>query len=101
MSISKSDHVLLDSARDVQQVHEEVTGDLTSLRNRISRLEAEWIGRGGTAFQGTVMRWDDAARRTLAALVRFGDELGHVEAAYTVTEEQVEQVFNRYASGRA
>ena len=48
-----------------------------------------------------MLRWDDAARRTLAALVRFADELGHVEAAYTVTEEQVEQVFNRYASGLA
>lgn len=99
MSISKSDRVLLESARDVRQVHEEVTGDLTALRNRLSRLEAEWVGRGGTAFQGTLLRWDDAARRTLAALLRFQEELGHVEADYALAEEQVEQAFHRYAAG--
>lgn len=101
MSISKSDRVLLDSARDVAQTHDEVTGDLTALRHRLTRLEAEWVGRGGVAFQGTMLRWDDAARRTLAALLRFQEELGSVESSYSVTEEQVEQVFNRYASGLA
>lgn len=101
MSISKSDTVLLESARDVAQVHEEVTADITALRNRISRLEAEWVGRGGAAFQGTILRWDEGARRTLSALLRFGDELTQVESDYTVTEDQVQQVMNRYAAGLA
>ncbi|WP_110207828.1 WXG100 family type VII secretion target [Nocardioides daejeonensis] len=99
MSISKSDQVLLDSAKDVQQVYDDVNSDIAVLRGKLSRLEAEWVGRGGTAFQSTIQRWDDAARRTTAALLRFKEELGNVESNYTVTEDQVEQVFNRYAAG--
>lgn len=101
MSISKSDQVLLDSARDVGQVHDEVTGDLGALRNRISRLEAEWLGRGGTAFQGTIRRWDEGARRTMAALLRFQEELTQVESDYALAEDHVTQAMNRYASGLA
>ncbi|CAM3168714.1 WXG100 family type VII secretion target [Nocardioides dubius] len=99
MSISKSEQVLLQSAKDVEQVYQESTADIATLRGKLARLETEWVGRGGTAFQTTIMRWDEAAKKTLSALERFRDELNAVEAHYTSTEDNVSQGFNRYAAG--
>lgn len=99
MSISKSDRVLLDSAKDVQVTYDDVISDISTLRNQLTQLETEWIGRGGGAFRNTIMRWEEGARVTVEALQRFKSELSQVESDYNVTEDQVEQVFNRYAAG--
>lgn len=99
MSISKSDRVLLDSAKDVQTTYDDVVSDINTLRNQLTQLETEWIGRGGGAFRGTILRWEEGARTTMEALQRFKTELGAVESDYNVTEDQVEAVFNRYAAG--
>ncbi len=99
MSISKSDRVLLDAAKDVQVTYDDVISDINTLRNQLTQLESEWVGRGGGAFRGTIMRWEEGARVTVEALQRFKTELGEVESNYNVTEDQVEQVFNRYAAG--
>ncbi len=99
MGISKTDRVLLDAAKDVQVTYDDVTSDINTLRNQLTQLETEWVGRGGGAFRGTIMRWEEGARTTVEALQRFKTELGEVESSYNVTEDQVEQVFNRYAAG--
>jgi len=96
--ISKSDQVLLDSAKDLQTTYDDVTGDLKSMRGELEQLQAQWMGRGGTAFQGAINQWQIHADKVLAAMQAFKGELQSVEATYDATETEVSDVFNKYSS---
>jgi WXG100 family type VII secretion target len=96
--ISKSDQVLLDSAKDLEQTHDEVKGDLIRMRGQLDNLEAQWVGRGGQGFRAAITAWQGRSDKVLQALETFKANLKDVEAKYDVTEADVAQVFNRYST---
>lgn len=99
MAISKADQVLLDSAKDLGTTWEDLNGDVKNMRNQLMNLQAQWIGRGGTAFQGAINAWQTHADKVLRTMQDFKEQLIQTEDTYTVTEERVENVFNKYAGG--
>jgi WXG100 family type VII secretion target len=99
MSISKSESVLLDSIKDLDQTYIDVRGDITTMRNKLDNLQQAWVGRGGTAFQGAITAWQTQANRVLQVMETFSEELGAVEQQYGATEDQVSEAFNKYAGG--
>lgn len=97
--ISKSDRVLLDSAKDLQDTYDDVKSDITTMRSQLENLQSQWVGRGGSAFQNVITTWQTKADKVLQCMEVFKEQLTQVEAKYTVTEDDVEQVFNKYAGG--
>jgi WXG100 family type VII secretion target len=96
--ISKTDQVLLDSAKDLETTYDDVTGDLRTMRTQLENLQSQWVGRGGTAFQNTINNWQNRSNAILAAMGDFKEALKDTEAHYDVTESDVEAVFNKYSS---
>lgn len=98
-NISKSDQVLLDSAKDLQTTYDDVKGDLSTMRGKLDHLQTAWQGRGGAAFQGAINTWQQKADKVLLCMQEFKEQLEAVDAKYTVTEDDVSAVFNKYADG--
>jgi WXG100 family type VII secretion target len=99
MSISKSDQVLLDSAKDLQTTYDDVKSDITQMRGQLENLQSQWVGRGGQAFQNVIVSWQGKADKVLLCMETFKEQLTQVESTYTVTEDDVSSVFNKYAGG--
>ena len=96
--ISKSDAVLLESAKDLEQTYDDVQGDLVKMRGDLENLEAQWRGRGGAGFKQAIAAWQTRADKVLQTLGTFKEELKSAEAIYDVTESDVEAQFNRYST---
>ena len=99
MSISNSDRVLLDSAKDLQTTYDDVKSDISQMRGQLENLQSQWVGRGGQAFQNVIVSWQGKADKVLQCMEVFKEQLTQVESTYTVTEDDVSSVFNKYAGG--
>ena len=97
--ISKSDRVLLDSAKDLQDTYDDVKSDITTMRSQLENLQSQWVGRGGSAFQNVITTWQTKADKVLQCMEVFKEQLTQVESTYNVTEDDVSSVFNKYAGG--
>lgn len=98
-NITKSDRVLLDSAKDLQTTYDDVRTDITQMRGQLESLQGQWLGRGGQAFQNVIVSWQGKADKVLQCMEVFKEQLTQVEATYNVTEDDVSSVFNKYAGG--
>jgi WXG100 family type VII secretion target len=98
-NISKTDRVLLDSARDLQTTHEEVRSDLARMRSQLENLQAQWVGRGGQSFQHVITSWQGKADQVLRCMDEFKEQLTASESTYRDTEDHVAAQFMKYADG--
>lgn len=99
MSISKSDQVLIDSAKDLAQTYDEVKAKFERMRSQLQSMESQWVGSGGRSFQGAIAAWDNKQRQVLRSLEEFSGSLSDAESTYSVTESDVDSVFNKYTTG--
>lgn len=99
MAISKSDQVLIDSATDLAQTYEDVKAKFDKMRSQLQSMESQWVGSGGRSFQGAIAAWDNKQNQVLRNLEDFSGKLSDAETTYSVTESDVDAVFNKYTTG--
>lgn len=61
---------------------------LTTLANQLAPLEANWIGRGGTAFQGTTQTVRAETTRMNQALEGIAADVGTAGVNYANADEE-------------
>lgn len=67
---------------------------LTSLANQLAPLEANWIGRGGTAFQNTTQTVRAETTRMNLALEGIASDVGTAGANYVNADEEQGSAMN-------
>jgi WXG100 family type VII secretion target len=75
------------AAHRVEQVHQQVTGYLNSMRTQLEPLGAAWQGQAYTAFVALIGRWNDDAGKLTDALRGIGQLIDVSGQQY----EQIEQ----------
>ncbi|HEY4021596.1 MAG TPA: WXG100 family type VII secretion target [Pseudonocardiaceae bacterium] len=70
----------------IQSTATGIEGELDSLRQQISNLDALWEGAAGSGFQATKAKWFQAADDLRSVLAAIGSAISAAEQAYRATE---------------
>jgi WXG100 family type VII secretion target len=86
------------AAQQVQQVKEELSAELNSLRSQLAPLEGQWSGAAQAAYMQLQERWNEDATKLFNALDEIGQALlGNVNT-YSQTEDanaaQIRSIIN-------
>lgn len=93
---SRADQALTRGATFVQSAKGDLDGQLGALRGQLQGIVSSWQGSGSTAFQTTMTRWDESARKIISALDEFEANLRSSDQTYTSADDQQAQVFNKF-----
>ena len=97
--VTKQDQSLNRGAQMVASAKGDLDQQLTALRGKLSGIGAQWRGAGSSAFQQTMQRWDESARKITSALDEFEANLKSSEQTYNASDEQQSSTFSKL-SGR-
>jgi WXG100 family type VII secretion target len=76
------------AAQQVQQVKEELSAELNSLKNQLAPLEAQWSGAAQAAYMQLQERWNTDATNLFNALDEIGQALAGNVKTYTQSEDE-------------
>jgi WXG100 family type VII secretion target len=97
-SISVDYATLHAAAADVRSVRQEVDGELGKLRGVVDMLAGAWQGAAGAGFQNLMSRWDGDSRKLMEAMSAISDMLDESGTSHQVTDDEQQQVMNRFTS---
>ncbi len=89
---------LLDGAKRVQEARQDLTSRLNTLQSELGVLQSAWTGVAATAFQTLNARWDEEAKKLVAALDDFESQLVGSHQDYQATETEQQRTFNSLLS---
>ena len=84
--VTKQDQSLNRGAQMVSSAKGDLDQQLTALRGKLSSIGAQWRGSGSSAFQQTMQRWDESARKITSALDEFEANLKSSEQTYDASD---------------
>ncbi len=96
--MNKEDGALERGAGLVAAARGELDQELGALRGKLAGIGAQWQGGGSAAFQGTMTRWDESARKITSALDEFEANLRGSEQTYNATDEAQQATFTNFDS---
>jgi len=76
------------AAQQVQQVKEELSAELNSLRSQLAPLDSQWSGAAQAAYMQLQQRWNDDASKLFNALDEIGQALMGNVNTYSSTEDE-------------
>jgi WXG100 family type VII secretion target len=83
------------AAQQVQQVKEELSAELNSLRSQLTPLEGQWSGAAQAAYMQLQERWNQDATKLFNALDEIGQALsGNVNTYSTTESDNAAQIKN-------
>lgn len=97
--VTKQEQSLTRGAQMVASAKGDLDQQLSALRGKLSGIGAQWRGAGSSAFQQTMVRWDEDARKITSALNEFEQNLRSSEQTYTASDETQSATFAKL-SGR-
>ncbi|MCP2165808.1 WXG100 family type VII secretion target [Goodfellowiella coeruleoviolacea] len=90
--------VMLQAAKDIDNVNQETNGILTSLSGQLSSLEGAWVGSAATAFHQLMERFNDDARKLSEALQSISEQMQGSAQTYIQQEEEQSQAMSSITS---
>jgi WXG100 family type VII secretion target len=79
--------VMQKAAQQVQQVSEQISGELRSLESQLQPVAAQWKGQAATAFQQLFERWNTDAGKLTQALQGIAEMLDESQKNYSQVEQ--------------
>lgn len=79
--------VLEQTAKNFESVGQDLNSSLTTLKNKVSALQAGWVGRGGTSFQNTMSEWSDRQTRINELLNQTAGLIRSAGQSYTSADD--------------
>jgi WXG100 family type VII secretion target len=76
------------AAAHVEQVTQELNGELNTLRGVIDQVGGNWVGRAATAFNQLMERFNEDATKLNQALSSIHEALASNTKSYNASEEQ-------------
>jgi WXG100 family type VII secretion target len=86
-SFGTSTDAMTAAANNVDQVSQEISSALTTLKNQIDPLASSWQGGAATAFNTLMAEWHQDANKLTAALSDISQALSASGKNYASTEE--------------
>ena len=80
---------LTSTSQSLKTGSDQVMQELTSLRNMVAPLAADWEGAASASFQQLWQEWETSGRQLQEALTGISTLLGHAGQTYTTAEESV------------
>ena len=87
------------AAQQVQQVSDEISGELRALQGNLDPVAASWKGAASSAFQQLMMRWHEDANKLTTALQGISEMLDSTNKNYTQVEEANKSQISNILSG--
>ena len=79
--------VMQKAAQQVQQVSEEIGGELRSLMSNLEPVAGAWKGSAASAFQQLMARWQEDANKLTQALQGISELLDNTTKSYSSAEQ--------------
>lgn len=89
------------AANQVDQVSQEISQALNSLKSQIDPLASSWQGGAATAFNTLMAQWHDDANKLTAALSDISQALSSSGKNYAETETSNHSAIASILGGRA
>lgn len=96
--MNKEDGALERGAGLVAAARGELDQELGALRGKLASIGSQWQGGGSAAFQNTMVRWDESAKKITSALDEFETNLRGSEQTYNATDEAQQSTFTNFDS---
>jgi len=93
---SRADQALTRGATFVQSAKSDLEGQLGTLRGQLEGIGSAWQGGASTAFQTTMTRWNEDARKIISALDEFEANLRSSDQTYSSTDDAQSATFNKF-----
>lgn len=87
------------AAQQVQQVSEEISGELRALQANLDPVAASWKGAAASAFQQLMVRWHEDAGKLTSALQGIAEMLESTNKNYSQVEEANQSQISNILSG--
>ncbi|HEV2346482.1 MAG TPA: WXG100 family type VII secretion target [Actinocrinis sp.] len=87
------------AAQQVQQVSDEISGELRALQGNLDPVAASWKGAAASAFQQLMVRWNEDAAKLTSALQGIAEMLDSTNKNYTQVEEANHSQISNILSG--
>ena len=91
--------VMTTAAQRIQDINQQIQGQLRTLQSQLAPLAGEWRGQGALSFQQTMERWNTDAARINTALGEIAVKVGEGARGYQGADEETRQAFNRLGGG--
>lgn len=98
-SFGTTPEVMAKAAQQVDQVSQEISGELRSLLSQIEPVAGSWKGQASSAFQQLIQRWNEDATKLTQALAQISELLGSTNKNYTQVEESNHSQISQILSG--
>jgi WXG100 family type VII secretion target len=83
------------AAQHVDQVNQQIQGQLSSLLSKLEPLQGAWQSSAATSFQNLKQRWHDDATKLNQALQGIGEALKRSGQSYQATDDTHKQAFDQ------
>jgi WXG100 family type VII secretion target len=90
--------VMQKAAQQVQQVSEEINGELRTLLSQLEPVSAGWKGQASAAFQQLMQRWNEDAQKLTQALQAIAESLDASTKNYSAAEDSNSSQISRISA---
>lgn len=98
-SFNTSTDAMTSAANQVDQVSQEISSALNTLKNQIEPLAGSWQGGAASAFNSLMTQWHDDANKLTAALSDISQALNSSGKNYAATEEANHSAIGKILGG--
>ncbi|AGT04575.1 hypothetical protein cgp_0671 [Corynebacterium glutamicum MB001] len=91
--------VMLATASQVDDINDQVQGELSRLRGVVDSVRGSWAGQAQVSFDSLMNRWNSSARQLQEALASISDNIRHNARSFENTEADNSQAFNAVGAG--
>ena len=98
-SFGTSTDVMQSAANSVDQVSQEISQTLNSLKNQLEPLAGGWKGAAASAFNTLMTQWSDDANKLTQALAEISQALSGSTKNYNAAEEANNSAIGKILGG--
>lgn len=96
--LTRGERALIEAGQHVSSARSDLTGQIGTLRGRLSSLGTRWQGVGAASFTSVMQRWEEQQRALLRILDQLERDLLDTDRDLGSTDEQQSQYFAQHSA---
>src|SRR3712207_4446197 len=97
---TQTDKALMEqTAKNFETVNSELQSTLSTIKGKVTALQAGWVGRGGTSFQNVMGTWSRDQARINDLLGQTAGLIRSAGQSYTAIDDSTASRFNNQSGG--
>ena len=87
------------TAKNFDDTNSQMMSDLNSLKGKVADLQAGWVGRGSTSFQGTMQAWSKSQDEINRLLAETSGLIRSAGTNYSATDDNAASRLGNQSGG--